>query len=190
MKVFFNASLTGKREYGDYYEKIFAAIEKAGHAIVEAPVMNTTLLRKRDSENAKTAGEFYKKVLEAIKEAECCVFEVSFPSFGIGYEITTALSQSKTIIALRQKGSPKNALLETITDDRFQMVEYEEETVAERVKDSLDFASSQVDTRFNFFISPRIGAYMDWVAKKRKTPRAVFLRQLIEDDMKEQGYGG
>jgi hypothetical protein len=40
-----------------------------------------------------------------------------------------------------------------------------------------------IDTRFNFFISPKIGNFLDWIAKKKKLPRAVYLRKLIEDDM-------
>jgi len=44
-------------------------------------------------------------------------------------------------------------------------------------------AKEQMDTRFNFFISPLHQTYLDWIAKHRKIPRSVYLRDLIERDM-------
>jgi hypothetical protein len=47
-----------------------------------------------------------------------------------------------------------------------------------------DYLSDTQDVRFNFFISPQIGNYLDWVSKNKRIPRAVYLRRLIEEDMK------
>jgi len=52
------------------------------------------------------------------------------------------------------------------------------------VANALDYVSSAQDVRFNFFISPEIGRFLDWVSKKRRLPRAVYLRKLIEEDMR------
>ena len=58
-------------------------------------------------------------------------------------------------------------------------------SVEEALKLALDYASDQMDTRFNFFISPKHGNYLDWISKNKKVPRAVYLRRLIEKDMDE-----
>jgi hypothetical protein len=39
--------------------------------------------------------------------------------------------------------------------------------------------------RFNFFVSPKILTYLDWVGQKRMIPKSVFLRNLIEREMKK-----
>jgi len=49
----------------------------------------------------------------------------------------------------------------------------------------LEEAKRRMDVRFNFFVSPKILAYLDWVAQKRMVPRSVFLRNLIEKEMKK-----
>lgn len=188
MKVFFNASLTGKKEYGKNYEMIKDAIVKSGHKLVGVPVLEKSLLEKRDSSDTKEAVNFYETLIRWIKQAEVCVFEVSYPSFGIGYEVNTALQYSKPVIALHVEGAPQNMILSGIKDDRLQVIDYGTRGLERLVSDAIDYASEQMDTRFNFFISPQIGAYLDWVAKAKKVPRAVFLRQLIEEDMKRQGY--
>ena len=33
-------------------------------------------------------------------------------------------------------------------------------------------------------LKPKIANYLDWIARKKRTPRAVYLRRLIEEDMK------
>lgn len=36
------------------------------------------------------------------------------------------------------------------------------------------------DLRFNFFLSPKLSNYLDWVAKNKKVSRSVYLRHLID----------
>jgi hypothetical protein len=47
----------------------------------------------------------------------------------------------------------------------------------------IDFVSEVQDTRFNFFVSPSIATYLDWVSKEKRVPRSVYLRRLIDQDM-------
>jgi hypothetical protein len=51
--------------------------------------------------------------------------------------------------------------------------------------DSLKEAKCLIDMRFNFFVSPKILNYLDWVGHKRMIPKSVFLRNLIEREMKK-----
>jgi hypothetical protein len=189
MKVFFNASLAGKRQFERNYALIHEAIEKAGHEMIASPVMINEA-EKVILDDAEEAGSYYQRLQKWIKQAEICVFDVSYPSTSIGHEVALALHLGKPVVTLHVKSAPKNLVLESLDDDKLQLVDYTEDTVDELVDEAIGFATEQVDTRFNFFISPEIGAYLDFVARERKLPRAVFLRQLIEDDMKEQGYDG
>jgi len=49
----------------------------------------------------------------------------------------------------------------------------------------MELANKNIDVRFNFFVSPKIISYLDWVSKNRMVPRSVFLRELIEKEMKK-----
>lgn len=189
MKVFFNASLAGKRQFEQSYGSIYKVIEAAGYKIVASPVM-VGEAEKVIKEDAKQAGSYYQKLQRWIKQSEICVFDVSYPSTSIGHEVALALYMGKPVVALHEKSMPKNPVLESIDDEKLQLVEYKEDELEEVVPEAIAFATEQVDTRFNFFISPEIGNYLDFVARERKVPRAVFLRQLIEEDMKKQGYEG
>ena len=68
--------------------------------------------------------------------------------------------------------------------DKLQVASYNDNNLDEVLTLSIDYASEQVDTRFNFFVSPLIVNYLDWVSKKKRIPRAVYLRRLIEQEMK------
>lgn len=53
------------------------------------------------------------------------------------------------------------------------------------LKEAMSKAENKVDVRFNFFVTPRILLYLDWLAKNKKLPRSVYLRNLIESDMEK-----
>jgi hypothetical protein len=70
-------------------------------------------------------------------------------------------------------------------EEKLLILSYNNKNLEEVLESAVDYASEQQDTRFNFFISPQIGNYLDWVAKQKRVPRAVYLRRLIEEDMKK-----
>ena len=187
MKVFFNAPQLGKKEYLEHYQKIKQAIEASGAKLVACPVLDKSI-DEVIKEGSAEALDYYNNLQKWIKEAEICVFEVSYPSTNAGHEIALALFSNKPVVALHIVDTPGNLVLNSIQDDRLQVLDYSMDDIASTVEDALDYASENMDTRFNFFISPSIGNYLDWISKVKKVPRAVFLRQLIEEDMKIEGY--
>ena len=189
MRVFFNASLLGREEFGDNYDKVVAAIQATGHELM-VPEKYKTETGKFVHAKAREAANYHEEIEKLIKKADVAVFEVSYPSTSVGYEIAMAMQNSKPVVALHVKGAPKNPILSTLQDDRLQVIEYTLSSLNKQVKAAVDYALEQMDTRFNFFINPEIGNFLDWVSKHKKLPRAVFLRQLIERDMVKQGYTG
>lgn len=185
MKVFLNASLSGKKEFEEYYRRIFDSLKKNGHKVV-SPVMEGEKDRV-SQETSDEAEKYYDKLSSAIAAADVLVFEVSYPSTGIGHEITLGLSRGKPVVVLYLKERDPY-ILESMNDDRLQVLEYSLERGFEKLLNgALQYAAEQQDTRFNFFVSPRISAYLDWVSRKKKVPRAVYLRGLIKKDMEKEG---
>ena len=58
--------------------------------------------------------------------------------------------------------------------------------VEKNILESMKKAKGLIDMRFNFFVSPKILNYLDWVGQKRMIPKSVFLRNLIEREMKKE----
>jgi len=184
MKIYFSAAIYAKDKYGKYYDQIVKTLESLGHTVQHDQITGADFddLKSRFSE--RTAGEdvFYKKVLKWINLSDIVVIEASFPSsLNIGHEITLSLEKGKPVVVLYKRGFD-SIFLNGIHSDKLFLVEYTDENIIETVKDSIDYAKDQSDTRFNFFLPPSLMSYMDWISEKRKIPRSVYLRELIERD--------
>lgn len=182
-KIFFDASLSGKKYYKDEYQAIVSKLKDLGCAIVAAPVIDGNV-HSVVQETQVEAEKYYQNLMKWIGNADINVFEVTHPSIGIGHEIAVALHKGKSVIAL-YTNDKKPYVLESITDEKLQVLEYQINELGTLLKDALEYATDQQDVRFNFFVSPEIQQYLDWVAKYKRTPRAVYLRELLEKDMKE-----
>jgi hypothetical protein len=116
-------------------------------------------------------------------QADLVVIEASTPSFGVGQEIEYSIRNNKQVVILHLPGS-KPHILKSEGSELIFIYEYTRETMTDVILAAINASGQQVDVRFNFFISPEIGRYLDWVSQKRKVPRAVFLRSLLEKAMK------
>jgi hypothetical protein len=73
-----------------------------------------------------------------------------------------------------------------VTNDKLVVVRYSSlDDLDNEVPLMVDFINDTQDTRFNFFVSPSISAYLDWVSKAKRVPRSVYLRKLIDEDMEK-----
>ncbi len=182
MKVYFVASLEGKRKYQENYKIIVESIKNLGAKVISEHILGTSKqeVEKQTKEKEK---KFYKKVKHWIKQADIVVAEVSHRSTNVGHEISLALSKNKPVVLLHVKGETPS-LFKGIDSDKLQLIAYQPETVGKDLKYALDYAQDRKDTRFNFFISPKHQNYLDWISRKKRIPRSVFLRQLIEEHMR------
>lgn len=188
MKIYFTASVFQKDLYGDNYEKIVNILTKLGHAVIHNHVTSRSMVdinKLTESDNI----EHYKKVKKWISDSDLVVAEVSFPStLNVGHEITLAIEKGKPVICLYSKGKV-STFFQAIKSDKLIYHEYLPDQIEKILKDDIFQVLENTDTRFNFYISPEIGRYLDWVSQHKKLPRAVFLRSLLEKAMKlEKGF--
>jgi len=180
MKIYFSAAIVQKEQFGPAYEEIVAALTELGHTVFQ----DTTTVSLQDaitkSDDDRVA--YYKQVVQWISQSDVVVLEVSFPStLHIGHEISLALEKGKPVVALYQRGFEPSFFLGK-EDDRLFWSDYQPGDLKKSLAFLLDSAVDLSDTRFNFFISPRHIAYLDWIVQHKKIPRSVYLRQLIEAD--------
>lgn len=180
MKVHFIGALEGSKKD---YEKIIRAIEKKGWEVLSTHSIERSL-NEVEHETPEESELYVRKMQHWIKQADVVVVEATIQVLGTGYEIATALQLQKPVIVLYRPGVQNSPhVLKGIESDRLQIVMYNDDTLDESLKMALDLASDQADVRFNFFISPSIGNYLDWISKNKNIPRSVYLRTLIEKDM-------
>lgn len=181
MKIHFCAAISQKDKYGDIYERVVKILEKAGNQVQHEQITKTTL-DMLDKQSDEATVEYYKKLLKWITKSDLVVAEASFPStMNVGHEISLGLEKGKVVVVLYEKGHTP-VLFYGMNSDKLMLVEYTRDNLEEVLLDAVAFARENTDARFNFFIAPRHIAYLDWVAKTRRIPRSVYLRQLIEDD--------
>ena len=180
MRVHFMTAVDGNH---DDFRKIVQTIEKLGHELISKHYLEREI---NDIKNETPAeSELYaKKANSWIKKADAIIFETSKPDVSVGFEISVALNFQKPVIVLyRKDGANPPYSLVGVNSDKLQVLGYDSTTLSEILELALEYASEANDVRFNFFISPTIGNYLDWIAKEKKIPRSVYLRSLIENDM-------
>ncbi|GAB4026938.1 MAG: hypothetical protein Fur0011_3790 [Candidatus Microgenomates bacterium] len=182
MKVYFTAAISNTSdEIRESYRKVIATLEKMGHTVIYSEaIISDSFLDKQSSDDA-IANQ--KKLSKWKKQSDVVLVEASVPSFGVGQEISEALTDNKQVIVL-YKGVAKPHILVNLNQESLYFAEYSEANLSKVLEDYIEYARANSDTRFNFFISPQIGYYLDWISRKRKLPRAVYLRRLIEEEMK------
>src|SRR3972149_3210646 len=184
MKIYFTAALTEiPAHHQDHYRLIVKTLRSLGHQVYAEHILGKTeAILQKQTEGEKLDME--RNLMTWKNKADLIVVEVSYPSFGVGQEMEYALSREKPVIALHIQGRKPHFLI-AAGGEYLQSTEYTPENLKKVLTEYIDYAKDYADTRFNFFVSSEIDSFLNWISKKRKVPRAVFLRQLIEEDMKK-----
>lgn len=184
MKIYFTGSLHNRGIDKNLYQKIVDVLQKMGHSVKADHILDASV-GQLEHQSATQRTTYYQRLNQWINSSDVIVCEVSYPStLNIGHEVSLALDKGKPIVALYQKNR-EPGVLQGISSEKFQLLEYSDEDLKGVLQYGLEEATGQIDVRFNFFISPEIQQYLDWVAKYKRTPRAVYLRELLEKDMGE-----
>ncbi len=184
MKVYFTASLHGKDKFEKDYQVVVDSLEKLGHKTHSDQILKNSS-RSVKAETPEQTAEVYQKLSKLLKSSDIIVAEISYPSVSVGHEISLGLELNKPVIALYTGDANPHQYLMGIPNDNLQVFKYNQEDVEKIVKDAIGVAVDQSDVRFNFFITPQLLSYLDWIAGKKRVPRSVHIRKLIEKDMNE-----
>ncbi len=182
MKIYFSVSLSQMDDRTRANCKVIIDYLKSlGHTVIpEEVIEKSQSTYVRQSNDQSLAAQ--KKLTKLKKLADLIVVEVTKQSLAVGQEVALALSMNKPVIALYDENSAPHILRDE-GGDLLLMTAYSQDNLLDVLSQSLEYASSHQDVRFNFFISPAIGSYLDWISQNYKIPRSVYLRNLIEKDM-------
>jgi len=157
------------------YETIYKSLKKSNKVV-------DTFVLKWISKGFSEMSE-YSEAVEKVKKSDVVVVEVSGHSMSLGYLVGKALEMNKPVVALFEEGN-KLLFLKWMKNDKLIFCPYNR-NINTVLNVALKKAEKLVDVRFNFFVSSSILNYLDWVANKKMLPRSVFLRNLIEKEMKK-----
>jgi len=182
MKVYFGTSPRIKLKYSEDVHRIYNLLKKLDyrHTSDFVEKVDPEAFYRLPEENPSLS---FKEAISSIKEAEICVFEASLHSLSVGYLINYSLELGKPVIVLTQRDET-DYLFKGIKSDSFFFIHYNADDLEKKLEKALEEARSRIDIRFNFFITPKLLSYLDWVASERRIPRSVYLRNLIDRELK------
>lgn len=186
MKIHFSASIHGQGQFRAHQERITDLIRKHGHKVFDQDTLGISHDDVKEFTDQDHL-DFYSRNYNNLKKADALFVELSYTSTSTGYMIALAVNQSKPVVIF-YSGQEEPHLFNTLekVNERVMVVRYQEiADLDKEVPRALDFVANAQDVRFNFFVSPGITNYLNWISKNRKIPRSVFLRKLIDESIDE-----
>lgn len=185
MKVYFSASRFYRDKFREVYKLIADQLQDQGYEVFDRANVDPAIEPKKVSEKEKI--QLHKDFVKALDLSDFSIFEASYPStIHIGHEITIAIQKGKPVVVLYGcEGDKEPLMFKGLGGEKVIWVEYDLSNLKPRLQKAIEKAKKMQDVRFNFFVSPKHLEYLDWVAKKKMIPRAVFLRDLIEKEIKK-----
>ncbi len=185
MQIYFVASSRLVAKDVSLYSRLYKKICEE-HKMVSDKVLKwiKTGIKDLSKESIETKKENYLDIIKCIKKADIVVMEISGHSVSMGFILSKAMEENKPVIAMYTSDMDP-VFVKGIVNSKLIMAEYDKNNLEQVISDSINKAKCLVDMRFNFFVSPKILNYLDWIAQKRMIPKSVFLRNLIEREMKK-----
>ena len=121
MIIYFACSITGGRDDEDSYQMIVDSLLAAGHEIPTAHLSRSDVMSLEDVVDPV---EVYTRDMDWIESCQALVAEVSTPSHGVGYEISSALTKGKPVLCLHRDGSRVSKMLTGNTSPRINVRKY------------------------------------------------------------------
>ena len=182
MKAYFTASVVGKPQHIREYQAIIDTLKKAGIIVQSDHIMNATESSIRMTTKEQRLA-FLDKLEGWINDCDCMIVEASFPSISVGYEISLAIDRKKPVLILYSEGDPPS-LFAYHHEENIICEKYTLDSIKHIIAEFLMFVKGTADMRFTVFVTPEIAMYLKKMASQEKIPKSVYLRKLIEADMK------
>ncbi len=180
--VYFTASLVGKKHFLTNYMTIVNNLVQKGCDVISDHIINMTP-EKVDTSTKQERLSYHTKMERRILDSDFVVVEATFPSMSVGYEVSLALNRRKPVLILYSQGEAP-ALFAYHESELLTSEKYSPDTISDILDDFINYVKGLQETRFTFFITRTQAHYLDTVSAKQKIPKSVYLRNLIDRDMK------
>jgi len=117
------------------------------------------------------------------RKADVVVFLVNGKSIALGQEIAQSLAFQKPTILLYPEGNEVPHILQDSGREYLIMSPYTNYNLEQVLAQSIDYATSIQEVRFNFQLSAQQNRYLIWLAERYKATKSSILRAFIQSNM-------
>ena len=136
MIIYFACSITGGRNDEIFYQAIVDFLLAEGHQVPTAHLSRPDIM---SLEQTVDSAEVFKRDMDWIESCQAMVAEVSTPSHGVGFEISSALSSGKPVLCLHRHGFRVSKMITgNDSSDIFIHAYHQEDGIAPLIKGFLD----------------------------------------------------
>lgn len=131
----------------------------------------------------------YAESRDAIAKSDVIIAEVSKRSFGVGYQVATAVQLKKPTLLLRRHSATEGAMAMGIAEQAITYQRYTEANLERIVSAFLQQNDIPLkDMRFNFFINRSIYNYLRTASAKSGKTKAEIIRGLVKQEIEKDSY--
>ena len=180
MKIFFNFSSRTDHYTKCQSKRIYDLVQRFGYINSYDPFADEKLQLTTLTHSDLT--RLFSSSTKALSRSDIVILEVSTNSFTQGYILQKALEMYKPVIALHRPGKYP-VFSKGIETPLLQILEYDEYNLDKTLKDAIQFAMDNLETRFNVYLSQEISQYLSWFAKKKKLSKSAVVREVLRYHM-------
>jgi len=185
MKIFFHASIYGKRFYERQYKAIVEICKTNKNEVYSDHILKRSYHNK-DKFTREDHERDFRKITNEIKKSDTVIVEGTYPSIGTGHYITIALSYLKPVLVLYQK-NPHGILV----GDPNRLLFLEKYNINDLdglnkkiTKFILIAKKKTLKNRFNLMLDNEMVEFLNVQAKKLNLSKADLIRQMISEKIK------
>lgn len=179
LHIYFSASSSKLEERKPLYLEILNTIGSLGAKITYNWLLDREKLRPE---------EIFEKASEGIKEADVVVAEISYPSIGVGQQITLALSWKIPVVAIYQKSKPQTSRFALgMKSPYLTLKQYKKDNLEKVLKESFDEVVKKQFVKFNFISTKEINDYLENKSSSSGVSKSQLLRRVIREWMAKEG---
>lgn len=178
--------MAGREKYLKQFRAIVKTLENLKHEVYSNHVFKRDF-RKVNRQTKKEHEFDFQKARDQIQKSDVMVVEGTYPSIGVGHMMTIALEMHKAVLVLYQNdphgllvGDPNRLL----TVKKYSLKDGK--ALKNALSVFLEKANRRLlNKRFNFMIDEMEEDYLEWASNKKGISKADYIRQLIDEDLKE-----
>jgi hypothetical protein len=185
MVIHFIAGKSKIHEEIEYFERIAEYIKSSGHFLTRDWVTEM----QSSSAPEINWSQLYRETMNDINRADIVIAEATTKSFGVGFQVSSAVRAKKPILLLVRDEVDRNSILWGIDEELVQTRLYNTNNLEPQLKHFLQETDSATkEKRFNFLLERGLQNYLTWAAKKTGKTRSQIIRELIISKMESDDY--
>ena len=189
MIIHFTSARTSVVKDIETLRKVVSVIHRSGYTLARDWIEPQYHILKSGTGSDINSEQIYTTNIDAIERSDLVIIEGTEKSFGLGFQVATALHKKKPVLLLtkRVSSASRGYLSRGIKDPLLTRKEYGDNDLEKIVGDFIkDNMIKNKDLRFNFVIDRQIYNHLRWRSFKSGKTKAEVVRDLLLKDLEDK----